>query len=280
MRRFVLEHILRKPCQAVGLSGGIQKEREVEMEMQSSNPTLNERTFGAARVGVGEQAMTVQGTVNKAFILLVVLVAAACWTWSKAVNPANAGFTSVTFMGSMIVGLVLAIATSFNPKWSPITAPIYAACEGLLLGIVSAYYEMRFPSVVTQAVGLTFAVTFAMLMGYKAGWLQATPGLRKGLMIAMGGIFIFYMAVMIASFFGIHPPGFLNGGGPLGIAFSLFVVGIASLSLVLDFDFIESASREGLAQYMEWYGAFALMVTLVWLYLEILRLLSKINRRD
>jgi len=228
------------------------------MEMQSSNPTLNERTFGAARVGVGEQAMTIQGTVNKTFILLAILVAAASWTWSKTSDPSSTGFIGITFFASMIAGLILAIATSFKPKWSPITAPLYAACEGLLLGILSAY----------------------MLMGYKAGWLQATPGLRKGLMIAMGGIFLFYMVVMIAGLFGIHAPGFINGGGPLGIAFSLFVVGIAAMSLVLDFDIIETGAREGLEKYMEWYGAFALMVTLIWLYMEILRLLSKLNRRN
>ena len=248
--------------------------------MESSNPTLNERTFGAARVGMGEPAMTVQGTVNKTFILLAVLMATAMWTWSKASNPGNAGFLQVIFFGSMIVGFILAMATSFKPKWSPISAPLYAACEGLFLGILSAYFEMRYPGIVLQAVGLTFAVTLAMLMGYKAGWLQATPGLRKGLMIAMGGIMIFYVIVWIASMFGIQPPGFINGGGPLGIAFSLFVVGIASMSLILDFDIIESGSREGLGKYMEWYGAFALMVTLIWLYMEILRLLSKINRRN
>ncbi len=248
--------------------------------MESSNPTLNERTFSAARVGIGQPAMTIQGTVNKTFILLALLVVAATWTWSKTSDPSSAGFVGITFMGSMIVGFILAIVTSFKPVWSPITAPLYAVCEGLLLGILSAYFEMRYPGIVMQAVGLTFAVTFAMLMGYKAGFLQATPALRKGLMIAMGGIMIFYAVVWIASMFGIHPPGFINGGGPLGIAFSLFVVGIAAMSLVLDFDLIESGSREGLEKYMEWYGAFALMVTLIWLYMEILRLLSKINRRN
>jgi len=248
--------------------------------MESSNPTLNERTFGAARVGIGEPAMTIQGTVNKTFILLAILVAAAAWTWSKTSNPASTGFIGITFIASMIAGLILAIATSFKPQWSPTTAPLYAACEGLLLGIVSAYFERQFPGIVMQAVGLTFAVTFAMLMGYKAGFLQATPGLRKGLMIAMGGLMLFYAIVWIASFFGIHPPGFINGGGALGIAFSLVVVGIASMSLILDFDIIESGAREGLEKYMEWYGAFALMVTLIWLYMEILRLLSKFSRRD
>ncbi|MDE2221843.1 MAG: Bax inhibitor-1/YccA family protein [Candidatus Omnitrophica bacterium] len=248
--------------------------------MESSNPTLNERAFGAARVGIGEPAMTIQGTVNKTLILLGILMACAMWTWSQAYNPASQGLLSGVFFVSMIGGLILAVATSFKPKWSPITAPLYAACEGLLLGVLSAYFEARYPGIVMQAVGLTFAVTLAMLMGYKSGWLQATPGLRKGLFIAMGGLMIFYVVVWIASFFGIHPPGFINGGGPLGIAFSLFVVGIAALSLVLDFDLIESACREGLERYMEWYGAFALMVTLIWLYMEILRLLSKLNRRD
>lgn len=248
--------------------------------MESSNPTLNEKTFGAARVGMGEPAMTVQGTVNKTFILLAVLVAMATWAWSLTYNPSKAGFLMIALMASGIIGFILAIVTSFNPKWSSVTAPLYAACEGVVLGILSSYFEMRYPGIVMQAVGLTFAVTFAMLMGYKAGWLQATPGLRKGLMIAMGGLMIFYLVVWVASFFGIHPPGFINGGGPLGIAFSLFVVGIAAMSLILDFDFIESASREGLGKYMEWYGAFALMVTLIWLYMEILRLLSKVNRRD
>ncbi len=248
--------------------------------MESSNPTLNERTFNAARVGVGEQAMTVQGTVNKTFILLAILTATAMWTWSKTSDPSFAGYLNVTLFGSMIAGLILALATIFKPKWSPISAPLYAACEGLFLGILSAYFEMRYPGIVMQAVGLTFAVTLAMLLGYKAGYLQATPALRKGLMMAMGGIMIFYAVVWIASMFGIHPPGFLNGGGPLGIAFSLVVVGIASMSLILDFDIIESGAREGLEKYMEWYGAFALMVTLIWLYMEILRLLSKINRRN
>jgi len=248
--------------------------------MESSNPTLNERTFDAARVGMGEPAMTIQGTVNKTFILLALLVAGAMWSWSKVSSPTVTGMLGIVFFASMIGGLILAIATSFKPTWSPITAPLYAACEGVLLGIVSAYFEMRYPGIVLQAVGLTFAVTLSMLLGYKSGWLQATPALRKGLMIAMGGIFIFYMVVMVAGFFGIHPPGFINGGGPLGIAFSLFVVGIAAMSLILDFDLIESAARQGLGKYMEWYGAFALMVTLVWLYMEILRLLSKINRRN
>ena len=248
--------------------------------MESSNPVLNERTFGAARVGIGEEAMTIQGTINKTFILLAILVVMATLAWSKTTDPSAAGYLPIVLIASGIIGFILAMVTSFKPMWSMYTAPLYAACEGLLLGILSAYFEMRYPGIVMQAVGLTFAVTFAMLMGYKAGFLQATPGLRKGMMIAMGGLMIFYVVVWIASMFGIHPPGFINGSGPLGIAFSLFVVGMAAMFLILDFDMIESAAREGLGKYMEWYGAFALMVTLIWLYMEILRLLSKLNRRN
>jgi len=250
------------------------------MELQSSNPTLNERTFGLARVGMGEPAMTIQGTVNKAFILLAVLVVAATWTWSKAFEPSTAGLANTIGFIGLIVGGILAFITIFNQKWSPITAPIYAACEGLVLGSISAYFEIHYyHGIVVQAVGLTFAVTFAMLLAYKTGWIQATPMFIKGVSIAGMGIGIFYGIVMIASFFGIHQPGFLYQGTPLGIAFSLFAVGIASLFLIIDFTLIESYSREGLAKYMEWYGAFSLMLTLVWLYLEILRLLSKMNRR-
>jgi uncharacterized YccA/Bax inhibitor family protein len=131
-----------------------------------------------------------------------------------------------------------------------------------------------------QAVGLTFALMFAMLLAYKSGWIQATPMFRKGIVIATIGIGLFYFVVLGAGAFGIHPPSFLILGTPIGIAFSLFVVGIATLNLILDFDMIERFSQEGLEQYMEWYGAFALMVTLIWLYMEILRLLSKLNRRN
>jgi len=247
--------------------------------MESSNPVLNNKTFTEARVS-GGQAMTVQGTVNKTFVLFAVLLLTAGWMWSKTGDAASAGMLTVLAMGGAIGGLILAIATSFKPTWSPVTAPLYAACEGLILGFISALFEARYPGIVIQSVGLTFGVMLAMLLGYKAGWLQATPGLRKGLLIAMGGLMIFYVVVWIASFFGIQPPGFINGGSPLGIAFSLFIVGLASLSLVLDFDMIEKGAQQGMEKYMEWYGGFALMVTLVWLYVEILRLLSKMNSRN
>ncbi len=249
--------------------------------METSNPTLNSRIFEKARASLGSgQTMTVQGTINKTFMLFGILLLTAGWSWSNAMNPERAGMVGIISMGSAIAGLILAIATSFKPNWSPVTAPLYAACQGLFLGAVSLYFERSYPGIVIQAVGLTLAVMFCMLVAYKTGWIQATAGLRRGLMIAMVAIMVFYGIVWIASMFGVAPPAFINGGGILGIGFSVFVVGIASLFLVIDFDFIERASQEGLEKYMEWYGGFSLMVTLVWLYMEILRLLSKINRRD
>ena len=249
--------------------------------MESSNPTLNGGVFAKARASLASgQTMTVQGTVNKTFILFAVLILTATWSWSNAFSAQKVPLIGISFMVSLIAGFILALATSFKPNWSPVTAPLYAACQGVLLGALSIFFERSYPGIVFQAVGLTFAAMFAMLVAYRTGWIQATEGFRRGLMIAMVALMLFFGVVWIASFFGIHPPSFINGGGVLGIGFSLFVVGIATLNLILDFDFIERASQEGLERYMEWYGAFALMVTLIWLYMEILRLLSKLSRRN
>ena len=250
-------------------------------QMETTNPTLNGNIFAKARASVGSsQTMTVQGTVNKTFILFAILLLTAGWSWMNAMNPERAGSSGIILMVSAIVGFILAIATSFKPNWSPITAPMYAACQGVFLGALSLFFEKSYPGIVIQAVGLTLAVMFCMLVAYQTGWIQATEGFRRGIMIAMVSLMVFYGIVWIASFFGVHPPAFINGGGILGIGFSLFVVGLAAMFLIIDFDFIERASQEGLEKYMEWYGGFSLMVTLIWLYMEILRLLSKINRRD
>ena len=244
--------------------------------MESSNPTLNNKNFVNAQVVGGAPTMTIQGTVNKTFILLALLVAAAFASWS-IVTPQNAMVLSI---GSAIIGFILAIATTFKPTWAPITAPMYAIVQGVFLAVFSSLFEARYPGIVIKSVGLTFAVTFIMLMGYKAGFFAATPALRKGMMIAIGGLMLFYIVVGVASLFGVQQPGFINGATPMGIAFSLFIVGLASMCLILDFDFIEQASNNGLEKRMEWYGAFSLMVTLIWLYLEIMRLLSKMNSRN
>lgn len=244
--------------------------------MESSNPTLKNKIFENAQVVGGAPTMTIQGTVNKTLIMLAILIFTAISTWSM-LTPGNVMPLS---LGSGIIGFLLAIVTTFKPNWAPTTAPMYAAVQGVFLAVFSAMFEAKYPGIVVKSVGLTFAVALVMLMGYKAGFFAATPALRKGMMIAVGGLMLFYLVVFVASLFGIAPPAFINGGGPLGIAFSLFVVGLASMCLILDFDFIEQAAASGVEKRMEWYGAFSLMVTLIWLYFEIMRLMSKMNSRN
>ena len=181
-------------------------------------------------------------------------------------------------MGGAIGGLIVAIVTAFKKEWSPVTAPIYAVLEGLFLGGISATFEARWPGIVVQAVALTFGTLFCLLMAYKSRIIKVTENLRLGIFAATGAIAVFYLVTIVLSFFKIQVP-FVFGSGPIGIIFSLVVVVIAALNLVLDFDFIEKGAEHGAPKYMEWYGAFALMVTLIWLYLEILRLLSKVRDR-
>ena len=248
--------------------------------MESSNPALNSKAFSSAKAAYNGPTMTIQGTVNKAFILLAILMLTATWTWGKIGDPSFTKYLMPLMMGSGIVGFGVYMVTVFKKQWSSVTAPIYAACQGLVLGALSAIFEVRYPGIVIQAVGLTFGVLFCMLMAYKTGWIKATEGFKRGIFIATAAIAVFYLFVWIVSMFGITQPAFINGGGMLGIGFSLFVVGIATLNLILDFDFIEQASEAGVEKYMEWFAAFGLMITLIWLYMEILRLLSKISRRD
>lgn len=174
----------------------------------------------------------------------------------------------------VIGGFVAALVTIFFKKASPIMAPIYALLEGLAIGGISAFYEVKFPGIVIQAVGLTFGTLFCLLAAYKSGLIRATENFKLGVVAATGSIALLYLVDMALMFFG-KPIGFIHDGGTFGILFSVVVVVIAALNLVLDFDFIESGVEGGSPKYMEWYAAFGLLVTLVWLYLEILRLLSK-----
>jgi uncharacterized YccA/Bax inhibitor family protein len=244
--------------------------------MRTSNPALNEKAF-RGQVAFGD-AMTLQGTVNKTGLLLLCVVATAAWTWgmSQSETPEAA----IPWMiGGLIGGFVVALVTIFKPSWSPITAPLYALLEGLALGGISAMFEHRYHGVAIQAVGLTFGTLFVMLMAYKSGVIRATQGFKLGVIAATGGIAVFYLIEMVlGGFFHITVPA-VNGSGLVGIGFSLFVVIIAALNLVLDFDMIETGVAGGAPKYMEWYGAFGLMVTLIWLYLEILRLLGKARNR-
>jgi uncharacterized YccA/Bax inhibitor family protein len=178
-----------------------------------------------------------------------------------------------------IGGFIFALVTIFKKTWAPITAPIYALLEGLLLGGISAIYDQRFHGIAIQAVSLTFGTLAILLLAYRSGLIPVTQKFRLGVVAATGGIMLFYLATIVLGFFGIHFTT-INGSGPIGIVFSGFVVVIAALNLVLDFDFIESGVAGGAPKYMEWYAAFGLMVTLIWLYLEILRLLSKLRSRD
>ena len=251
---------------------------------RSSNPVLKEKAFNK-EVGFSTEVMTVNGTVNKTALMLLIVVAGAVFTWNKffdaiAVNP-EAGSAAVLpwLVIGGIGGLITALVTIFKPQSSAISAPIYAAFEGLLLGGLSAMFEMMYPGVVMRAVALTLAVFFTMLFLYRSGIIKVTKKLTMGIFAATAGIALVYLVSFIGSMFGA-PMGFLYGNSNLSIGFSLVVVAVAALNLVLDFSFIERAAGSGAPKYMEWYGAFGLMVTLIWLYLEILRLLSKLSSRN
>ena len=244
---------------------------------RSNNPILKESAFTGELAG--GQTMTVQGTVNRVGILLLCVVVGAAWTWGLSHSPEPEAALPWTF-GGLIGGLAMAIVTIFKKNWSPITSPIYALLEGLVLGGVSAFFEKSYPGIAVQAISLTFGVMFVMLLAYKFRIIQATRGFVLGVIIATGGIALVYAANMILSIFSpSHQFSVLNAATPLGIGISIFVVIVAALNLIIDFDFIERAAQAGAPKYMEWYGAFGLMVTLIWLYMEILRLLSKIRRR-
>lgn len=241
--------------------------------MKTSNPALNLDLVKKVVPVTSSQVMTIDGTVNKTAILLILLVASAGCVWS--LGPAGMALAVVGAIGGLIVSLV----TVFKKEWSGVTAPLYAVLEGLFIGGISAWFEAQFPGLVMQAVSLTFGVLFAMLMAYKFGIIRVTDQFKSGVIAATMGLFFVYLLGFILQLVGF-PLAFINGGGFIGILFSVFVVGLAALNLVLDFDFIQSGAKERFPQYMEWYFSFALMVTLVWLYIELLRLLSKLRSRD
>ncbi len=250
--------------------------------MRTSNPALNDQVFrSAAALDVGGATMTLEGTVAKTGVLLAILVAAAGFSWMQTVAQANGGQVASGYaMLGGLGGLICAIATVFKPRWSPYTAPLYAGLEGLLLGGISAVFEASYPGIAIQAVGATFGTLAALLAAYASGLVRPSENFKLGITAATGGICLVYLASFVLSLFHINALGSLFGAGWLGIGFSVVVVIVAALNLVLDFDFIENGVRQAAPKYMEWYGAFGLLVTLVWLYLEILRLLSKLRSRD
>ena len=238
---------------------------------RTGNPALKESSFRGLARAQGEAAMTLQGTVNKTGISLLLLIAAAALVWNGTLPP------PFIFVG-LIGGLITALVTVFKPTASPITTPLYAIFEGLLLGGLSMIFEQRYPGIVINAVALTFGTLAVLLAVYSTGLIRPSENFKLGIFAATGAIGVLYLVSMVMGFFGKSIP-FIHGSGPIGIAFSLFVVGLAALNLVLDFDFIERGAASGAPKYMEWFGAFGLLVTLVWLYMEILRLLAKMQDR-
>ncbi len=243
---------------------------------RSANPALKEHTFDRVQATSPAETMTLGGAVNKTAMSLFILLVAATYVWNRGVDDPRL-FTFV--ITGTIGGLIVALVTAFVPRWSPLTTPVYAALEGLALGGISAVFESMYPGIVSQAVFLTFGTLAALLMAYRTGLVKATENFKLGVFAATGGIAILYLVNLVLGFFGASVP-LIHSSGTWGIVFSLFVVTIAALNLVLDFDFIERGAEQGAPKYMEWYAAFGLLVTLVWLYLEILHLLTKLQGRD
>ena len=244
---------------------------------RTGNPGLNEKTFASLpRLGIGVEGMTLKGTIDKSFLLLIVLMVAALWPWSQMTNGDIQAVSSTMMLG-FLGGLVLALVISFKVTLAPYLAIPYAALEGLAVGGLSALLEQRYHGIAIQAVALTFGVLAVLLVAYRMRLIRVTAQFRAMVIGATGGIFLLYLATWVLSFFHVSVP-VLYAASPLGIGISLVIVAVAALNLVLDFDLIERGVAGGAPKYMEWYSAFALIVTLVWLYIELLRLLSKVRR--
>lgn len=247
---------------------------------KSGNPTLSEKNFQKTIHTSGDTGvMTEKGTLNKFGLLMILVLASASFTWKAAAEGVN---VMPWVIGTAIGGLVIALILAFKPVWSSFLAPVYALVEGVFVGGISAYYNDAFsqiaPNIIMQAVGITFGVVISMFGLYRFGVIKATQKFKAIIFTATAGIAIFYLLAFVLRFFNIDMP-LIHSSGTWGIVFSLVVVVIAALNLILDFDMIEQGSAMGAPKYMEWYGAFGLLVTIVWLYIEILRLLSKFARR-
>lgn len=252
--------------------------------MRTSNPTLNESAFNRmaqSRVLISNDPLvrsdtfTVEGAIYKTMLLLAIAVVSA--VGAALVLPEALYYPAV--IGASIVGLGFLLATTFKPAWAPVTAPLYALVEGVLLGVVTVIFETMYPGIATQAAVGTGATLGVMLVLYRTGVIRVTQRFRMIVAAATGAIFLTYLLSFVLSFFGVSF-GFLHGNSMLSIGISVVIIGVAALNLALDFDFIENAANRAMPAKLEWYAAFGLMVTLVWLYLEILRLLAKLQSRD
>lgn len=246
---------------------------------KSGNPTLTEKVFQGSMATNYTETMTLRGTLNKFGFMLLMLMGSAYYSWKEF---AGGGNVQPLIWTGLIGGLIVALVITFKKEWAGYLAPAYALLEGLFLGAISAYYNEAFatkaPGIVMNAVGLTFGTAIAMYFLYSFKIIKATERFKSIIFTATAGIAVFYLIAMALGFFGVHMA-FLHEGSLMGIGFSLVVVAVAALNLILDFDMIEQGTAAGAPKYMEWYGAFGLMVTIVWLYLEIIRLLSKLGDR-
>ena len=251
---------------------------------KSSNPAFGRTVFNAQSVSYSQsETMTLSGAINKSIIMLGLVLVGAIYTWKLFFDIAAVGGDIAPVYKWMAIGgvggFILSLITIFKKQWAYWSAPLYAILEGLFLGAISAFFESKYPGLVMQAVALTFGTLFVMLFGFKSGIIKVTQKFRAGVVAATGAVALVYFLSFIMSMFGVSSF-VIHGNGIMGIGISLVVVVIAALNLVLDFDFIVKGSQAGMPKYMEWYGAFGLMITLVWLYIEFLRLLSKIASRD
>jgi len=250
--------------------------------MKTTNPALSNKVLEqlgrSGQVYAGEP-MTVEGAINKTALLAFLVIVPAAWTWSEVVRAQTLDAVIPWMIGGVIGGFIAAMVTIFKKEWAPVTAPVYAVLEGLAIGGLSAILNLQYHGIVIQAVALTFATLLCMLTAYRTGLIKVTDRFRMVVVAATGAIALLYLATMLLSFFHITVPFVFGAGGTGGIVLSLVVVGVAALNLALDFDFIEQAANAGAPKYVEWYAAFGLMVTLIWLYLEILRLLGQLRRR-
>lgn len=238
---------------------------------KSSNPALRDQLFYDNLVTGTAERMTIQGTIDKTLILLFLVVIAAAVTWEFFPG------SILLMIAAAVLGFIVALVTIFKPEYSPFTAPVYALLEGVVLGAISGWMNTAYPGIVVQAIALTFGVFVLLLIVFRTRLIRVTKTFQLVVIGATGAIALLYLANILLSLFGM-PLGFINEGGWLGIGFSLVVVVVASLNLILDFNYIEQGVEHGLPRHMEWYASFALLVTLVWLYLEILRLLAKMRR--
>lgn len=251
---------------------------------KSGNPTLTEKMFDKSHEMAANNmgTMTVRGAINKFGFMMLMLIAGAAYNWNLYEQLKQDTMTTLMWVG-IIGGLISALAITFKPNWAPLLAPLYALLEGLFIGAISAIMNAAFadsyPGLIMQAVGLTFGVALAMFLLYNFRVISATERFKSIVFTATLGIGIFYLITMVLRMFGVNVS-FMYDSSLLSIGISLFVVGIAALNLIMDFDMIEQGAERGAPKFMEWYGAFGLMVTIVWLYIEMLKLLSKLSSRD